>query len=345
MKRGSDEPRETDLVEDSAATTHNAEDAAGAPPAPTCPPPLVWYDVLKEFHAEAGVWYLDRPRYRLTGRILGTGSPLYLFNGFGGTHEIYALLAWLLRDQYRCVLWDYPGTAVGSHPIHDLTIADLAADVAAIAGTCGDSQIDLYAPSFGALVALETLLQFPQLGRRAILQGGFAHRQLSRFEGWLARSSRFFPGSLRHFPGSRAVREHNHRRWFPPFDETRWQFLEDNTGRVPVSTLAWQTSLIRNTDLRPRLPGIAQPVLLIETEGEGTATRDCQRELAARLPHATTEPLLLAGQYPYLTHPHRLAKIIRQFLDPAPAEGDAPASTPDSFGTTTSQSQTPAKSV
>jgi pimeloyl-ACP methyl ester carboxylesterase len=293
--------------------------------------------VLKEFHAEASVWYLDRPRYRLTGRMLGTGSPLYLFNGFGGTHEIYSLLVWLLRDHYRCVLWDYPGTATGSHPIHDVTIADLAADVAAIAETCGDSRIDIYAPSFGSLVALETLLDFPQLGRRAILQGGFAHRRLSRFEGWLARSSRFFPGSLRHFPGSRAVREHNHRRWFPPFDETRWQFLEDNAGRVPISTLAWQTALIRGTDLRPRLPGIAQPVLLIETEGEGVATRDCQRELAASLPHATTELLPLAGQYPYLTHPHRLAKIVRQFLEPESVGAGVPSSAPGSSGITTSQ--------
>ncbi|HTI51397.1 MAG TPA: alpha/beta fold hydrolase, partial [Planctomycetaceae bacterium] len=239
-------------MEDSGTTTDGANGVANEPPSAACPPPLAWQEVLREFHAEAGVWYLDRPRYRLTGRMLGTGTPLYLFNGFGGTHELYALLVWLLRDQFRCVLWDYPGTAEGSQAIHDLTVADLASDVAAIAETCGDRAINIYAPSFGSLVALETLLQFPGLVRRAILQGGFAHRRLSRFEGWLARSSRFFPGTMRRFPGSRAVREHNHRRWFPPFDETRWQFLEDNAGRVPISTLAWQAALIRGTDLRQR---------------------------------------------------------------------------------------------
>lgn len=295
----------------------NVDEAGPALPAgaaEACPPPLAWQEVLSEFHTQASTWYLDRPGYRLTGRMLGSGRPLYLLNGFGGTHEIYALLVWLLRDEFRCVLWDYPGTDPGTNPKPIVTIEALAAHIAAIAETTGDHTIDLYAPSFGSLVALEVMCRYPQLVRRAVLQGGFAHRKLSRFESWLARSCRFYPGSLRRFPGSKAVREHNHRRWFPPFDETRWEFLEQNAGRVPVSALALQATLVRSADFRPRLAAIRQPVLLIETEGEGTATRDCQRELAAALPDATTETLLGTGQYPFLTHPHRLAKILRAFF-------------------------------
>lgn len=295
----------------------NVDEARPTPadvPAEACPPPLAWQEVLSEFHSQASVWYLDRPTYRLTGRMLGSGRPLYLLNGFGGTHEIYALLVWLLRDEFRCVLWDYPGTAAGTDPQHSVTIENLAADVADIAKTTGDSTIDLFAPSFGSLVALETLLRYPQLVRRAALQGGFAHRQLSRFESWLARSCRFYPGSLQRFPGSRAVREHNHRRWFPPFDKTRWEFLEQNAGRVPVSAMAWQATLVRSADFRPRLAEIQQRLLLIETEGEGAATRECQHELAASMLDTTTETLLGTGQYPYLTHPHRLAKVLRGFF-------------------------------
>ncbi|MGQ0637375.1 MAG: alpha/beta fold hydrolase [Planctomycetaceae bacterium] len=277
-----------------------------------CPPPLAWSDVLQAFRTESDRWYLERPRYRLTGRQWGAGRPLYLLNGFGGTHELYSLLVWLLRDEFRCVLWDYPGTAEGSPTARSATLGDLAADIRAIADARGDAVFDLYAPSFGSLVALQALIDFPQRTGRVFLQGGFAHRRLSRFERFLARSCRFYPGLLRKFPGSRAVRQHNHRRWFPPFDETRWQFLEDNVGRVPVTSLAWQAALIRDADFRPYLSRIDRRVHLIETEGEGTATRACQRELAELLPSATTDSLLGTGQYPYLTHPHRLAKIIRQ---------------------------------
>src|SRR4051794_40624857 len=53
-----------------------------------CPPPLAWVDVLADFHRQAEAWYLDRPNYRLSGRTLGSGPPLYFLNGFSGTHEL-----------------------------------------------------------------------------------------------------------------------------------------------------------------------------------------------------------------------------------------------------------------
>jgi pimeloyl-ACP methyl ester carboxylesterase len=291
---------------------HSPQPAESAPEA--CPPPLAWREVLSAFHEQADDWSVDRPGYHLPGRAIGTGSPLYLLGGFGGSYQLYALLAWLLRDDFRCVLWDYPGVLAGPQSAQRGTLNDLAADVSAVAAHFGETSIDVYAPSFGSLVALTAMLEYPPLVGKAVLQGGFSHRSLSRFERWLTRACRFYPGTLRNFPGSRAVREYNHRRWFPPFDETRWQFLEGLAGQVRISTLAWQATLIRDADLRPRLKEIDRPVLLIETEGEGAATRECQRELAHGLPRATEETLLGTGQYPYLTHPHRLAKIIRQFL-------------------------------
>jgi len=284
-------------------------------PAEPCPPPLAWQEVLSEFHAQATPWYLDRPGYRLSGRLLGSGPPLYLLNGFGGTHELYALLVWLLRDEFRCVVWDFPGTVAGTSSARAVSLLDLAGDVAEVAKTCGDDSINIFAPSFGALIALQTAIDAPRLVRRLALQGGFFRRKLSRFESWLTRSCRFYPGPLRRFPGSRAVRQHNHRRWFPPFDLTRWEFLEDVAGRVPVSALACQAAIVRDSDLSLQLSQIRQPVLLIETEGEGIATRNCQRELAERLPHAQSETILNTGQYPYLTHPHRMAKTLRQFFN------------------------------
>jgi len=33
------------------------------------------------------------------------------------------------------------------------------------------------------------------------------------------------------------------------------------------------------------------------------------------LPQAKSETILGTGQYPYLTHPHRLAKVVANFLE------------------------------
>lgn len=276
-----------------------------------CPPPLEWQEVLREFHRQADAWYLDRGRFRISGRTFGSGPPLYLLNGFTGTHELYALLVWLLRDRYRCVLFDYclpPGRA-------GLTLDDLADDLIAVSEASGDERFDVFAPSFGGLIALDAMRRHPQRIGRAIVQGGFAHRDLSRFERFLIRACRYHPGKLRHLPLRGIIQKQSHRRWFPPFDQTRWRFLYDNTGAMPLAGLARQAALIRDGDLRPMLSKIRQPVLLVRTEGEGAILEKCCGVLSAGLPDAKEEFMHTTGQFPYLTHPHRLAKVIRGFLE------------------------------
>ena len=300
---------------DAGSTAQNA-----TTPAAGCPPPLAWSEVLADFHKQADAWYLDRPNYRLSGRTLGSGPALYLLNGFSGTHELYSLLVWLLRDHFRCVLFDYAAPARGTR----LTLNDLADDLIAIADTCGDRQAGVFASSFGGLVALTAMRRHLGLFDRVILHAGFAHRDLSRFERLFIDVCRrlpgWFPGRLRHFPGRSAVQRHNHRRWFPPFDATRWQFFSDNTGSVPLADLALRAAIVRDCDLRPLLPAIERPVLLLRCEGNGKMLDVCNQELADRLPHATVESMNDTGQVPFLTHPHRLAKLVQGFFNVNPRE-------------------------
>ncbi|HEY3966494.1 MAG TPA: alpha/beta hydrolase [Planctomycetaceae bacterium] len=290
-----------------------SQDAPSAPPTTDsgCPPPLEWQEVLREFHRQSDAWYLDRPNYRISGRTLGSGPPLYLLNGFAGTHELSSLLVWLLRDQFRCVLFDYPVPQRGS-----VDLSDLADDVIAIADVCGDQSCSLFATSFGGLVALTALHRHPQRIDRAVLQAGFAHRDLSRFERLLIPACRILPARFRHVPLRAALQRHNHLCWFPPFDRTRWQFYLDNTGATAIDELAWRGRIIRDGDLRPLLKQIEQPVLLVRSEGEGQVLTNCGDVLADALPHAAVETMNDTGQIPFLTHPHRLAKIIRPFLCP-----------------------------
>jgi pimeloyl-ACP methyl ester carboxylesterase len=276
-----------------------------------CPPPLEWQEVLREFHRQADAWYLDRSQARISGRTLGSGPPLYLLNGFSGTHELYALLVWLLRDHYRCVLFDYALPASRGRT----TLGDLAGDLIAVADAAGDRRFDLFAPSFGGLVALTAARRFPERIGKLVLQGAFARVELALIERLLLRALRCAPGRLRHLPGRGIVQQASHRRWFPPFDQTRWQFLADNTGSVPLADLARRAAIIRDTDVSPILHEVEQPVLLIQTEGQGRALEASGRVLAGGLTAANVEWLPETGLFPYLTHPHRLAKLIRAFLE------------------------------
>ena len=205
---------------------------------------------------------------------------------------MYSLFVWLLRDRFRCVLFDYAAPAGGT----TLTLDDMADDLVAIADTCGDRKCSLFASSFGGLVAMAAIGRHPGRFDRAIINAGFACRNLSWFERQLIDVCRQLPGRLRHFPGRGTIQRQNHRRWFPPFDGTRWRFFSDNTGSVPLAELARRAALIRDCDLRPLLPAIEQPLLLLRGEGNGRILDACNQELADGLPHATVESMNDTGQ-------------------------------------------------
>ena len=161
------------------------QESAGAPSSEACPTPLGWAEVLESFRAESTPWTVDVAGSLLHGRTLGRGQPLYFLNGISGNCELFCLLAWLLRDQFRCVLFDYRDR--DSHAASGaiakskrLTVERLADDLLAVADAQHDSTFCVFAAPFGSLIALSTLAKHPERIERAILLGGFARRRLSR---------------------------------------------------------------------------------------------------------------------------------------------------------------------
>lgn len=287
---------------------------APRPAAEVCPSPLAWREVLQKFRDTAVRWEVDRGAYRLSGCTYGDGPPLYFLNGIGGNLDLFVLTFHLLRDSFRCVIHDYPGARGEAVPLRSLRFDDYVSDLFAVADKLGDQRFQLFGTSFGGLVGLGALLAAPERVERAVLQGAFAHRRLSIAERLLIRMCHWHPGRLRHVPLRAWIHRVNHRRWFPPFDETRWQFFFDVAGDVPMSTLAHRASIVRDVDLRARLSEVRQPVLLVNTESEAAVPTECHAALADQLPHAKTEQMVGSGHLPYLTHPHRLVKLMQPFL-------------------------------
>jgi pimeloyl-ACP methyl ester carboxylesterase len=294
-----------------------------------CPSPLGWAEVLESFRAESTAWSVDVDGGLLSGRTLGRGRPLYFLNGISGDCELFCLLAWLLRDDFRCVLFDYRSRAAERRPDQGrqperLTASRLGNDLIAVADAQGDRTFGLFAAPFGSLVALIALVEHPERIERAILLGGFAHRRLSPFERLLCGLGRFLPGDLSRVPLRSTLQRASHQRGFPPFDASRWDFFARNTSHTPVRDLAERASLMATFDLRNQLRRIEQPVLLIRTEHEGAISSAGQDELERELPRASRESLPLAGQLAYLTHPHRVAKAVRSFFGETSSAQGAP---------------------
>jgi pimeloyl-ACP methyl ester carboxylesterase len=301
-----------DLADDVTDDSHPSPSSEG------CPSPLGWAEVLESVRAVNREWSIAVHGGVLRGRTIGRGRPLYFLNGISGNSELFCLLAWLLRDEFRCVLFDYRSQETtgngGNGRASPLGAARLVDDLMAVADSQQDRTFDVFATPFGSLVALSALVRSPGRIDRAILLGGFAYRRLSRFERLLCAAGRFATGTMARVPWHRTLQLASHQRAFPPFDASRWNFFAQNTGRTPIRELADRAALVTSFDLRGRLSQIDTPVLLLRTEHEGAVSAAGQVELAHELSAVSTEHIPLAGQLAYLTHPHRVAKAVRSFL-------------------------------
>ena len=281
----------------------------GISPEP-CPSPLGWSEVLARFRAESTPFELRRTGSLLRGHIWGEGPALYILPGLTESAELYALLLYVLRDQFRCVVFD----RIEDRRHSRIRLDDLAADLPAVANELGDDRLFLAATGAGSLTALATMLADAGRIERAALLGGFARKRFSAFERAVLCLGRLLPGRLKHVPLRQIAALQNHRPWFPPFDGSRFEFFLNSTGENLLATVAARADVVRRTDLRPQLANIEAPVLLLRTEGEGTVAARDSDELAAGLRHARTVFLANCGQLPHLTHPHRTAKAIAAFL-------------------------------
>jgi len=265
----------------------------------------VWEAVQRQ----AAHWTLPRAGYALKGWTIGAGPPLYFVNGFAGTAALHALVAWLLRDQYRSVLYDVELAG----PNGPTTLADFTTDLLDAATLQGDATFSVYGSTFGGMVAVQAAAVAGDRVERLILQSVPIRGRLTPAEWLLARCCRRSLRPLAQFPLRIAVQTQNHRRWFPPLDPDRWSFFLETTGKLPTGLPARQALAWHGRDLSSLLPSITQPVLFVDTEGTGLRLSQSQAELREGLSQAREERLHSTGLHPYLTHPHRMVKLIQSF--------------------------------
>jgi 3-oxoadipate enol-lactonase/4-carboxymuconolactone decarboxylase len=295
--------------------SHSNAPEVAADQAADCPTPLAWQQVLEAFRHERRLCRVESNGGPLCAWTLGEGPPLYFLNGFVDDESLWALLVWLLREEHMCVICDRPSMERTSARDAHQQLAGLARSVLTIADAQGHDRIALHATSFGCLVALQMLLDEPHRVTRASLQRGFAARRFSWTERSLLSLGCRAQGTMSRLRPAVAIQRLNHRHWFPPFDPTRWDFYEQQLGLTPIRSVADAAWIAGQVDLRTRLQETTTPVLIIQTEGDGQVSTDAQQELVSLLPRAYVQSLDNCGSLPHLTHPHRLANMLRTFRD------------------------------
>lgn len=207
------------------------------------------------------------------GRTSAARSGLIYVPGLDGTGKLLHRQPGL-HSAYnvRCI----------SYPQHQpATYAELAALAARELEQVGPGVV--LAESFGGAVALTLALSRPELVQRLVLVNTFAYfpsRWKIRLASW---AGRLFPARPSH-PATRGIRGpffFNHD--IPPAE--RAAFWEQTNG-VPMSAMGHRLRLIADVDLRPFLPSIRIPTLVLASPNDRVVSPQAGRELARLIPAA-----------------------------------------------------------
>jgi aminoacrylate hydrolase len=278
--------------------------------------PLTLAEALRRLEAEAVRGVCDTGRYRCPYYVCGDGPPLVFIPGLSDDALSFVMPIALLSRDFRCVAYDLPSGRGDGARLGRYRHADFVADLFALLDHVAAKRSYAFGSSFGSTIALAALHRAPERLPRAILQGGFACRPLAAAELLLARLARCCPGTMRRLPFRTALLRHNHFAPFAARGPEVWEFFLKRWGSPPLAAAARRALLLHQLDLRPLLPAIHQPVLLVTGDCDPLVNRRCEEELLHGLPQVRRVELERCGHVPYFTHPELLAEVVRRFLTP-----------------------------
>lgn len=272
-----------------------------------CPTPLAWQQVVEQCAEQRTTFSVSVEGQSISAWSIGEGPPLYFINGVLGTSQLLSLTAWLMKDNFRCVLFDLPD-GFRSHSRNYSPV------VTAIARHCGDSQFALYAAGLGCVTAFDQLLNNSATIVRVVMQGAYSQCPLSLTERVASAVGKWVPGAVGSVPGGINMLHRSHFPWFPPYDQSRWVFAANELAGTKTSTLCQRVRTLTGFDFTSRLASIQKPTLLVRCEGDSPRQVAAQDTLEQQIPGVAVEWLHTCGRLPFLTHPHRLKKILNAFL-------------------------------
>lgn len=191
----------------------------------------------------------------------GSGPGLVLVHGVGGDAEkVFGPVAPHFTDRFTVVRPNLSGSGGTTDDGRELTVDLLAEQVTAAARAAADGPVDLFGFSLGAVVAAATAATHPELVRKLVLVGGWAHTTGPR--------DRFYFDTWRHIHD---IDRETFKRFatitgFSPAAVDAFGhegLVYSLADEWPPPGISRQIDASSGVDLRPLLPRITAPTLVI----------------------------------------------------------------------------------
>lgn len=253
--------------------------------------------------------HVETPSGRIALRTAGSGRPLVLLHGLGGSSKSWARQLEDLSDARRVIAWDCPGYGEsadfpGGRPTpHDFAKTLLAAlDAAAV----GD--FDLVGHSMGGAVAPWAARLAPmRVGRLALsaTKVAFGADDPSGYDRRLAERRQMDDRTFGRARATGMVGADS-----PVFDD-----VAAIAGDIRLSGYEGAVALLKQADNRAILPTVEQPTLVIAGARDAIAPIEATRAVADAVPGARHETVADAAHAAYMEQPRAYNALLRAFLD------------------------------
>lgn len=271
------------------------------------------------FVREARHAVLSTGRYRLRYFVWGAGPPLVFVHGMAGGADQFTMVMHRLADRFTCIGYELPDGLTDGSALGRYTHREYVADLLALLDHLGHARANVLGSSFGTTITLSALAAAPTRFDRAILQGGFARRPLNRGELWAAKLGQYLPGWFGDWPVIyRQIVSAGNERFRAAVPPEVWESFVACGATTTNRAAAVRGLTLARTDLRPLLPAIRTPLLLIGGDRDELVPRWCEAEVEKGVPGARRVEFAGCGHYPQYTHPGRMADEIARFLPPDP---------------------------
>ena len=241
--------------------------------------------------------------------VEGAGADLVLLHGWGMTADVWHEVAAPLAQQFRVHSVELPAASGAPHAL-DAMVETIAAASPPRASVCGWS--------LGGQLALRWAMLNPAQVERLILiattprfvrgpdwEHGMAP---ALFDAFVESLSRDVDATLQRFIVLQAHGDTAARNVV-----RRLRECNAARSRRDAAALAAGLQLLRNTDLRPDLRDIRQPVLVVHGEHDAVVPRGAAEYLQRTLPHAELEIIVGTAHAPFIAQPRAVAERIAKF--------------------------------
>jgi pimeloyl-ACP methyl ester carboxylesterase len=234
----------------------------------------------------------------------GSGKPLLLLHGWGTSLDTFHAMAADLARVCRVVAFDFPGHGESDVPPGTWHVDDFMELTRGVMAELGIERAAVLGHSFGGRVAIKLAAAHPQAVERLVLVDAAGVPQPRTVRRALRRAASRFANAIGRNLGSpgQAIRRAIVRRIASP------DYL--NAGPLRATFVA-----IVNEDLRPSLPDIKCPTLLVWGETDDDTPLADARTMEKLIPGATLLILKNAGHFSYLDQYGRLRLALIPFLN------------------------------